>query len=64
MGNEVLLVLLFAKALFDLRSGAASAVLGQGRSENWGALSHSNDGDAEGSSAAEFESGSVTDGEK
>lgn len=54
----------FGKELFDLRSGAVSAVLGQGRSENWGTLSHSNDGDAEGSWAAEFESGSVIGGEK
>lgn len=64
MGNEVLFALLFAKEWFDLRCGAVSAVLGQGWSENWGTFSHSNDGDAKGRLAAEFESGSVTGGEK
>jgi len=64
MGKEVLFFLLFTEELFDLRSGAVSAVLGQGWSENSGTLSHSTDGDAEGSLAAEFGSVSVTGGEK
>lgn len=64
MGNEVLFVLLFAKELFDPRSGAVSAVLGQGRSKNWGPLCPQNAGDAEGGSAAEAESRSVTGAEK